>query len=879
MKKITKLLTLGLSLTLLCGVCGFVNTNSVTNIETRAIGDNFVPTGDTKGGARFSVTHTENEDQAATMLISTTNKDFGAEGFFMRMTNLTGINTPLMLFINGTNNHRVKLKTSAPLFTYDINGENKTELLTREFNSYIMLPANFDGFVYLPFSSFVGDETWGGNAGTEMTWNSVYGLFVALSTKWNSYGNIVFGDMFTSDHSLLDTSSLTSEDFAASFKKDWQSAYVNIDRLTNEKEFNNENKDLKGGFNVKIKETTDNDQLAFFYIHGGNSLVGENIILRVNNHENVQRNIWFYVNGKNGHRVGMDINKPMYSYDIAGENKQTIMSPGYCHLMVVPANFDGFLSIPKTSLVSLSEEEWGNNATAKEMDYNDIYGICIGVNSLYDATMDIDFGDIFTNNDTMFFDGSEYTKEDFGTHLAPDYNGHRVNLVQLEGMKPSTPAFDYAGVNYVGEYDNGAHVTVKKHEEDVLGEVEITPTNKDFTNANAFTLRIKNVSGNFPMQIEIKDNDGKSESLLNQATAANKVKLITKDGVLTNAAPGGNPVASFIPEGFDGTMIIPFNTLTGNGETLSLANIQSITLKIAIYWDTGFSNVIGDVGFVSDDKVHHLNTDVTKLNDASFAETYKVTTFNDFVFIDRFVEAKPSTWMGDVKVLDTLNYGSTDKMKQYITYDPGDNACTYEHDVDGIKVGIGPLESGHAYGNYMALGMFNKGLTTDRLVWNVDQNGENNEALGISVYLKNNSRREIGVNIQFDENGGSTPERWIVKKYPAPYYAYDVVKDAFYSLTAKSDQIQIPVGFEGYVRIPFTSYSVADWCHGSNFPGTDDILDLTKISGNFFLTSDNSRYEGLEFFIKELGIYFNKTVNGSIIQNTNTIKSNMGLDK
>ena len=45
----------------------------------------------------------------------------------------------------------------------------------------------------------------------------------------------------------------------------------------------------------------------------------------------------------------------------------------------------------------------------------------------------------------------------------------------------------------------------------------------------------------------------------------------------------------------------------------------------------------------------------------------------------------------------------------------------------------------------------------------------------------------------------------------------------------------------------------------------------------FYLTSDNTRFEDLEYFIKNVGVYFNETRRGTLFDSSNTIKANMGL--
>ncbi len=140
------------------------------------------------------------------------------------------------------------------------------------------------------------------------------------------------------------------------------------------------------------------------------------------------------------------------------------------------------------------------------------------------------------------------------------------------------------------------------------------------------------------------------------------------------------------------------------------------------------------------------------------------------------------------------------------------------------------------------------------------------------MYVKNLSSREIGVSLAFDQvttSGGV--QRWALIGYPSMYYAYDVNKDADYIFYFKRDQFQIPVGFEGYVRLPFESYGIPDWCK------TNEPLNLEKFSGNMYITHDNRSYGGLSYLAKNVGVYFNNTTAGSMFSDGNTIKTNMGL--
>ncbi len=839
--------------------------------------DTFIPQGDLNGGARFTYT-THTPDVVSTVRILPQNPNFGTDGFYIRLKNNTNVLTPICAFVNSTNGHRVAIKAhsdAAPITfkSYDANGNYLSDITGRTWPSYIMLPGNFDGWIYCSTDMFQSDA--GALAGTTMNWNSIFAIYLGISTQYDApYADYEVGDIVNANGSLLDTSTLSDTEFEGHFVKDWEVAYVNITRLANEKDFT-PNGDLEGAATLTYTSTP-TSSFSVVRIHPTDqNLSGDGLYMRIRNNNKTGSNpsyIDFDINGTNGHRVAPIVNAPLYTYNTAGENKQTVNCRDFGRYITIPVGFDGYLYIPYTSLESLPATEWPNNANT-EMTYNSVFALYLTVDTFYDSWINITIGDIFTINHKVF-DGSEITAEDFPSIVTND-NNNIATITQEKGFKPSVPEFDYNTPTYAGDVENGAKLTFSQSTNDILSVVKIVPTITDYSGVQAFVFRMYNIMGDYPFHFNVVDADGARQAL--GGTNFGKVYFKPVDGNVIANRWGGNPITTFTPSPFDGWCIIPVKTLN-NAVAIDFTRISHFEIKVATFYDYNFANVFGDTGVIDAEGNYVSTLDVSELTDDQFAKTFVKGDNADYASIERYKVARLSEWIGDVKILDSLNYGTTEKLKQNITWDPGDNVCSYDVLDDGMKVDIGPYEPGHMYGQYMCLGMFNKGVTTDRCDWFYnDESGNTVWAKGITMYLKNLSRREIGINLQFDEVGSKSMERWIVKGYPAMYYAYDVVKDADYILYAKSDQIQIPVGFEGYVRIPFSSYSVPDWCHGTGFENTDDILDISKTSGNFFLTSDNVRYEDLSFFIKNVGIYFNETRAGSLFNQENTIKANMQL--
>lgn len=99
---------------------------------------------------------------------------------------------------------------------------------------------------------------------------------------------------------------------------------------------------------------------------------------------------------------------------------------------------------------------------------------------------------------------------------------------------------------------------------------------------------------------------------------------------------------------------------------------------------------------------------------------------------------------------------------------------------------------------------------------------------------------------------------------------YDINTKQEFIRVAKPS-IVIPVGFEGYIRIDFSQYSVPSWCTIG-----DMQLDLSATMSGFFVTTDCSNNEGLSFVISDFGVYFNNTSISTLFEESNiSIRNNM----
>lgn len=822
-------------------------------IGQRSLVNNNVPTGDLLGSVRVKCTQARSSDVGNVTEINvggSGNSDWSGTGVYLRMKNYTATTTPITFKLNSTNGTIIAPTTGVNQTYFDKDGNSVTGEVARGWGNYLMLPANFDGFIYLNYTTQMTKIQ--GTA--DFTSNSIWRLYLEYSGSYDSYADFAIGDIFTDTKSVLDTSELSTEAFNSTFINQASAYQTHTQNARAEEDTFIPDGDLRGGV-----EATQSGYGGFMVKFDDLKDFSGGVYARVQNLSNTES--WVMVHAASDWFANRAVTKndaSMYLFDANGSNKQTISinNVGYFGL---PANFDGFIGIPASSFSG--DTGWSGSA------YNPAT-----TNAIYfeASELHIKVGDVLSK-DAVGYDGSEYYENQFTNHYET-WSGCALTI--LEGFKlPEIVLFDYSQITYGGSVENGVQISTKKNEDNsVFSSVTATlDAPIDLSSGEAITLNTKAI-GTYAFQLEIIDSDGNVMCMPTKADAARKPIYFISNGVATamNNANGDENTIKCV-EG-EGVIVAEKSFLVQKtGTTFNYGSVAGFRVSVHTFYDSDFNASFGDIGTVDQSSLTH--TIVYSSSEHEYRNTY--SSSDEYLKIKVVYTPVPSTWFGDVKLIDSLNYKDDETLKENITYNEGDNACTYSKENDGMFVHIGPYEVGHQYGSYMALGMFDKGKTTDRKVASRVVDGNKEYAKGLTFYCENRSVKEIGINLQFDEKTSGVAERWIVKEYPAMYYAYDTEKDTDYMMYSKSDQIQIPVGFKGYIRIPFTSYSVPDWNLGQ--AGVDGELNLDNFTGDLFLTSDNTRFEDLEFFIKNIGMYFNETQKGNFISSANTIKANMGL--
>lgn len=170
-------------------------------------------------------------DQLSSLKLSAKNNNWAGDGFAIRMKELAGKLSYISMFINETDGDIACLKANAPYSLYNLDGTVTEGSNNRGWGSYLTLPANFDGYVYFPYSSFAYNRGAGDN---NMTYTGIWGVYFEINTFIN-YGDfnqhfiigsieVKNGDTVTK---VLDTTTLTNSDYTQYVEKAGNNENIN----------------------------------------------------------------------------------------------------------------------------------------------------------------------------------------------------------------------------------------------------------------------------------------------------------------------------------------------------------------------------------------------------------------------------------------------------------------------------------------------------------------------------------------------------------------------------------------------------------------------------------------------------------------------------
>ena len=340
-----------------------------------------------------------------TMMEQTTTGDM----LYIRARNNIGTETPFSIAIASGNGGQYAIGTpDLNYYLYDAFGCNEVEK-TYLYTTNIQLPAFFDGIVGLPLSNYTVD-VWG--TGKAPNWEVVWKIFIGLQPTYNSFANVVWGDVFNAGGLNLDVSVLNNENWSTFIAaEDYCDGSINAVRapLT---DFDPTNKDLNGGIEINVSTNYVTADVCDAAGAAPKQINGSFVWLRIRNFVG-EAWIQIQIMGCDGCNNVPGNNKPFYYYDLNGNHVATHNSSAY-ETIYLPADFNGFIGVPLASL---------NNKTTAPVRFDWLYGIFV---SAWPGAHFV-VGDVFGFNQSAAGSGYTAMLRDSSTMTWDKYKALRSN--------------------------------------------------------------------------------------------------------------------------------------------------------------------------------------------------------------------------------------------------------------------------------------------------------------------------------------------------------------------------------------------------------------------------------------------------------------------
>lgn len=506
----------------------------------------------------------------------------------------------------------------------------------------------------------------------------------------------------------------------------------------------------------------------------------------------------------------------------------------------MPANFEGMLLAPKAAF----SYQFGDAA----QDMRVVKNIHITTNSLYNYWIDVTVGEVGYYTADPAAEDAEYVKLSDKNPTDPAWiNGTWISggMAREFVKSKAQAAWDDLEDVQIAYAFNGSLVMRTKAAG--IGTIRIEPASADWAGVTGIEFELWNYGAAANAAISVKD-----ETIVPVSGTAS---LTPQSGESSETAVTGGKVA--LPAGFKGTVRLNVD---------GIANAEEIRVTLDAAENSGVKLALGQTGATRDGSTYKLMAKGG--SDTAIATYYKIegAGITVFKFAERYASGAAAPTLGeDVKLTQTYD-AMENPLVPWTGGAPGTTELVTRGDGKAMKFTVGAYDS--AKDPYMAtdIPLMTAG-SRDADDWS--------GAKGVTFYTENLSALEVAFNIEFNLNDVSTgkmerEERFNIR-FGARYYLYDVVTGVEYIYVAKP-VITVPVGFKGYVRVPFSAYKKAEWAAG------DGVLDPQDLATYMCVTCDARDYEGFEYLLDDVGVYYNAfELNTSFHRTENSVPGYMGL--
>ncbi len=315
-----------------------------------------------------------------------------------------------------------------------------------------------------------------------------------------------------------------------------------------------------------------------------------------------------------------------------------------------------------------------------------------------------------------------------------------------------------------------------------------------------------------------------------------------------------------------GALVIPMTTLSGSADK---TKIDSISFKTNAQYNGNFDLTIGEIGLYKGTAGSGTFQKLLTLDELKEDKFTVSTQLDENKGRLDFNEGEPPiTQLGDASVDFNAN---KHQASDFAVWDGGGSGTvTMTKDSYGLDaVQITPTGVSAGKDSYMATTISGGGGFS----WANKQ--------GLSFWARNDSDTEIHFNVEVDCKKNNVADRFNVEGGHR-YYLYDVRtgQTTIYltKATATMGPICLPVGFEGWVRVPFSAYHKADWS-ANGFPVAEFMKEGTIVS-YLAVTVQAQEFANKTFSVNLFGAYATvPSFASALVQSDNTIDKLMGLDQ
>ena len=537
---------------------------------------------------------------------------------------------------------------------------------------------------------------------------------------------------------------------------------------------------------------------------------------------------WGIESGDARYATMVDGNSIYFMDEVTGEIEEVTQTL-YASIST-PQDKKGALIIPMSAFTYQFGDAGNTLATAKN--------IVLTTNSKYNFNWALSVGGIGYYDGEIGAEGTTYTSIDVDYYFNAGANCQMETINYQEWSMAETLVYPYR----TGElaFENGktwvAPATGSEVDDWQTMTVSFDEATVDFTNASYLAIQFDNTIGNPGLTIGLTSGTGRYS--IAGVADGEAIYGVNELGDITTAC---NVLFSAATTSVhEGMLLIPMSAMDWqwNPDSNTLATVSNLVITTTRKYNYNYQVTIGEIGYYTGE-IGEEGTTFTKILDLSIDKSDKFALSGDVTNEATFINPIERRVYGDTFINVTGTGKSSDNFGIWSGGSYGSVAMTTDTYGD-TAMQFQATGSNPAGDAYTAIDLSPGGFS-----W---ANAE-----GITFWARNDSDGEVSFNFEVDckiEASGLS-DRFNIQQGHR-YYLYDVNTGLTYIYMTKPT-VNLPVGFEGWLRVPFEAFERAAW--SVNGVTKDDFMTEGTIVSYLAITIHSPSYTNMAFSLNKIGSY------------------------